>query len=495
MRIPYVALNVSPNGGRTRPGAQDIVASVRSEVERGRLPAGSRLPPVRSLERSLGISKNTVKAAYDELCEQGLCETRAREGVFVAKRFSQRIDATSRRSPSPVRARPTPVPIGGWPSHGRLPLSMVFIDPELLPRERLTECYRSVLARPLKPYYDAQGHPPLREAIATRLRRRGIDTTADEVVITTGSQHALDIVARSIAGDGIAHENPVYGHARMLYASLGKRTIPLPLDPFVGPDLEAWSRTLAKTKPSLLYAITSYQNPTGYSYTTSELIRLLELSAEHGFGLLEDDWGSDMRTGTEHRPTLRALGGENVVYVNSFTKKLLPALRLGYVVASKALVPTLTFHKRLAILANAQLSEAVLAEFLERGYYDVHLTRLQAALDARYHRTLEVLRATMPEEVRFTTPGGGPTLWLDLPRTIDLPTLRKNLAAKGVDIEDASAQFEGPALLHGFRVSYAFLPEADLERALGILATEVTRLCAAMRHVAPVPTQRVARAR
>ncbi len=475
MRIPYVALHVSPNGGRTKPGARDIVTAVRAEVDRGRLPAGSRLPPVRSLERSLGISKNTVKSAYDELCERGLCESRAREGVFVAQRFAARVRDVAKRAPTPVRLRETPEVIGGWPKSGRLPLSMVFIDPDLLPRERLTECYRAVLARPLRPYYDAQGHPPLREAIATRLRRRGIDTSADEVIITTGSQHAIDIVTRAIAGDTVAHENPVYGHARMLFSSLGKKTLPLALDPFVGPDLDAWSRALAKTRPSLLYAITSYQNPTGYSYTTSELVRLLELSAEHGFGLLEDDWGSDMRSGTEHRPTLRALGGEDVLYVNSFTKKLLPALRLGYVVANRALVNTLTFHKRLAILANAQLSEAVLAEFLERGYYDVHLARLQVALDKRYHNTLEVLREGMPEEVRFTTPGGGPTLWLDLPRSVDLPLLRAALAARNVDIENADVQFDGPPLLHGFRVSYAYLPEAALATALDILVAEVKR--------------------
>lgn len=480
MRTPYVALNVSPNGGRTKPAARDIVAAVRSEITRGLLPSGSRLPPVRSLEQTLGISKNTVKAAYDELCEQGLCESRAREGVFVAKRFAAKRPERALAVPTPVHVRATPTAIAGWPDPTRLPLSVVFIDADLLPRERLTECYRAVLARPLRPYYDAQGHGPLREVIAERLSRRGIDARPEHVLITTGSQHAIDVVTRAMSGDVVAHEDPVYGHARMLFSSLGKKTVALPLDPFAGPDLDAWARTLARAKPSLLYTITSYQNPTGYSYTTSELVRLLELSAEHGFGLLEDDWGSDMRSGTEHRPTLRALGGENVVYVNSFTKKLLPALRLGYVLASPALVPTLIHHKRLAILANAQLSEAVLAEFLSRGYYDVHLTRLQAALDTRYHHALDVLRTIMPEEVRFTTPGGGPTLWLDLPRRVSVASLRASLAAKGVDIEDASAQFAlaGTPHLNGFRVSYAYLPEAKLERALGLVAAELRRVLA-----------------
>jgi len=205
-------------------------------------------------------------------------------------------------------------------------------------------------------------------------------------------------------------------------------------------------------------------------------VRITELAEKHGVSLLEDDWGSDMLSDSETRPTLRALGGESVLYINSFTKKLLPSLRVGFIVAPDELVPTLVAQKRLSTLGSPWLPEAALAEFLDRGYYDTHLAALQEALDARYRACLEALRDLMPEEVRWTTPGGGPTLWLDFPAKFELGKLRAALLARGIFVEDTTAAFFGEPHLNGFRVSYAFVPEVELRRALEVLAGEVKRL-------------------
>jgi DNA-binding transcriptional MocR family regulator len=176
-----------------------------------------------------------------------------------------------------------------------------------------------------------------------------------------------------------------------------------------------------------------------------------------------------MLSGSEYRPTLRFLGGPNVVYINSFTKKLLPSLRVGFLVAEGSVMPSLVAAKRLSTLGNPWLTEAVLAEFLDRGYYDAHLAALQRELDVRYARCLDLLNETMPQGVRWTTPGGGPTLWLEVPRAVDLAELRGRLAERGVVVESSDSGFDGPPHLHGFRISYAFLPPATLERALRIV--------------------------
>jgi DNA-binding transcriptional MocR family regulator len=171
----------------------------------------------------------------------------------------------------------------------------------------------------------------------------------------------------------------------------------------------------------------------------------------------------------EYRPMLRMLGGKHVLYVNSFTKKLLPSLRIGFVAASPELVPTLVAMKRLSTLGNAWLTEAVVAEFLDRGYYDTHLQGLQKALDTRYAACLEALDQLMPDGVRWTRPGGGPTLWLEVPRSIDMAALEGYLARRGVYASNASAAFLGEPHLHGFRIAYAFLAEEPLRAALTIL--------------------------
>lgn len=471
-RTPYVGLHVAT--GSRRATAADIVASVQREIAAGSLPAGSRLPPVRALERQLGLSKNTAQAAYDELVARGLVEAREREGVFVLA--ASKIERTT-----PVAAPPLPslvVPPLMRPersSRGTTTLSTVFIDPELLPTERIAECARSVLREKMPAFYEPQGYRPLREAIARRLAARGLDVEADEIVITTGSQQSLDIVARSLAVRRIALESPVYGYAKLLFESLGCDLVGMRLDPWNGIDLELWERALA-TKPSLAYLIPSFHNPTGYSYSSGELRGVLDLCQRHGVAILEDDWGSDMLSDGEYRPMLRMLGGKNVLYVNSFTKKLLPSLRVGFVAASPELVPTLVAMKRLSTLGNAWLTEAVVAEFLDRGYYDTHLQSLQKALDTRYAACLAALDELMPDGVRWTHPGGGPTLWLEVPRSIELPALEAHLARRGVIVSNASAAFLGDAHLHGFRIAYAYLSELEMRSALTILADALRAL-------------------
>ncbi len=477
MRAPFFSFPVQSGQPGRRVAAQDLVTAVLAELKAGHLPAGGRLPPVRVLERQLGLSKNTVQAAYDELVARGALETREREGVFVARGPSAAPPFEPRAVPPKPSMRPPPSLFRQAPPPGSIALSTVLIDPALLPRERIADCVRSALRAPgMSALYDFQGHPLLRQLIADRLSARGIPATAAEVITTIGSQQALDLVARALDVRRIAIEDPVYAHARSLFETHGHALTPLPLDPFSRVPLERWEALLSRDKPGLLYAVTSFQNPTGYSYATHELAFLLEQAERHGFALMEDDWGSDMLSDSDVRPALRALGGENVLYVNSFTKKLLPSLRVGFLVAPKELVPTLVAMKRLSTLGSPWLPEATLAEFLDRGYYDTHLLELQRALDARYRSCLDTLRTLMPEEVRFTTPGGGPTLWLDFPTRVSLPELRSRLLARGVFAEDTSSAFHGTPHLNGFRVSYAYVPEGDLVRALEVVATEARRL-------------------
>jgi DNA-binding transcriptional MocR family regulator len=472
-----VGLHVS--SGARRATAADIVASVQREIASGALPAGARLPPVRALEKQLGLSKNTAQAAYDELVACGLVEAREREGVFVLGSPRAAAAAPVLEAPLPELV-PPPLALPAPASRGQTQLSTVFIDPDLLPTARIAECARAVLRRGMPSQYEPQGYLPLRAAIAERLCARGLDVHRDEVVITTGSQQSLDVVARALATRRIAVESPVYGYAKLLFESLGHDLIGLPIDPFRaggGIDLALWEQRLAaRPAPGLAYLISAFHNPTGYSYSSAELRGVLELCQRHGVAILEDDWGSDMLSGGEYRPMLRMLGGDHVLYVNSFTKKLLPSLRVGFIAAARELVPALVAMKRLSTLGNPWITEAVVAELLERGLYDAHLLSLQRALDARYSACLAALDDLMPDGVRWTRPGGGPTLWLEVPRSIDLPALQDHLARRGVAAGSASVAFLGEPHLHGFRIAYAYLSERELAAALTLVADGIRAL-------------------
>ncbi|HEY3495760.1 MAG TPA: aminotransferase class I/II-fold pyridoxal phosphate-dependent enzyme, partial [Polyangiaceae bacterium] len=265
MRPPFFSIAVRSAQPGRRVTADDVVRSVLEEVRTGHLPAGGRLPPVRVLERQLGLSKNTVQAAYDELVARGALETREREGVFVA-RSVESIPVAEPKAKVPVPPlRPVPTLFRKGPPPGALALSTVLIDPQLLPRERVADCIRSVLKLPgLQPLYDYQGHPMLRELIAARLNARGVPAKASQIVTTVGSQQALDMVARALDVRRVALENPVYPHGRLLFESHGLAPTALPLEPFEGVPFDRWEQLLSATRPGLFYAITSFQNPTGY---------------------------------------------------------------------------------------------------------------------------------------------------------------------------------------------------------------------------------------
>ncbi|ETW98635.1 MAG: hypothetical protein ETSY2_42515, partial [Candidatus Entotheonella gemina] len=273
-RQPYLQINVNKhNAGRSLSVAQ-IVTALKEQIAMDQVAPGCRLPPVRVLAHQLGMSKTTIQLAYDELVAQGLVESTERIGLFVA--------SGPRPVPVATEAIVVPPPCISLPatvvsaqtrtrSDGMLNLSSVFIDPDLLPHDKLSACFRSVVKQP-RAYsaYHEQGFPPLRQAIAERLQARGIDAGAEDIVITAGSQQALDLVCRVLKQKRIATENPAYSHGKALFEMNGMATLPLPLDPFCGIDPEVWERQLASS-PALLYLTTNYHNPTGYSYTTSEL--------------------------------------------------------------------------------------------------------------------------------------------------------------------------------------------------------------------------------
>jgi DNA-binding transcriptional MocR family regulator len=474
-RAPHLHVNIRPRAGRRRVAQDDIVDAVSDEHRAGRLPGGSRLPPVRVLEHQLGISKNTVQAAYDELCARGILVAKERDGVFVAPSREKDAEAWPRINAPGARFSTIPLRSTGLGPEVT-PLGMVFVDPEIMPRDRIAECFRSALNIPgLHNFYDAQGYPPLREAIARRLSARGIEAGPDDIVITTGSQQALDAACRALSTRKVAVENPVYHYARALFASLGAELSPLRLDPFAPLPIDEWRAVLKATRPELFYVITSFHNPTGRSCSTHELFQILTLARELDFALLEDDWGSDMLSHSEYRPTLRALGGPEVLYVNSFTKKLLPSLRLGFIAGNARTVPALVAAKRVATLGNPMLIEAALTEFLERGYYDTHLAAMQAELDRRYQACLAALSELMPPGVTWTTPGGGVLVWLELPREVDLARLRERLAERHVAIDARTLAFSGEPHLHGFPIGYAYLSSQRLRAALEVLAEELAR--------------------
>ena len=477
---PYLDLNLNAWNTAGRPSAEALVDAVKQRLEANHLAPGCRMPPVRVLAHQLGLSKNTVQRAYDELVAQGLFENRKRVGLFLASppRAQAPRPRTRAAAPTLVDLPPLwlPPPAQTAPQRPAIALSGATIDAELLPTDKFDACLRTALKdrqSALGKYPDPQGFYPLRKLIAARLNKRGIPARPEDIVTTLGSQQCLDIICRVLDNRHLALENPAYSIGRKLLETNGAKLDGLPLDPFKGLDLDDWEKRIARSRPGLLYLIPHFQNPTGYCYSDNELARVVDISRQYGCGLLEDDWGSDMLSYSEFRPSLRARGGDQVLYMNSFTKKLLPSMRLGYIAGNEATTPVLVRSKEISVLGTPLIIEAALFEYLDRGYYDVHLKQLNAELDRRYQNCLDLLRQLMPDGVKWTAPGGGPTLWLEVPLRVDLDGVVQGLAARGVLVRHMESAFFGRRHLHGFRICFAHPPPADLQLGIELLAAQI----------------------
>lgn len=431
------------------------------------------LPSPRILARQLGVSEKIIRAAYRLLENRALVKRRGR-AVLAVPRHASLLRA---KPPAPSAPKLRPLlpanrPARGTPGH--ITLSSAFIDPRLAPTADLAYCMRAALRTPgPSTYAHLQGYLPLRQLIARRLRPLGIEADPEHILLTVGSQQVIDLVCRSLETRHVATEDPGYAAARALFQLGDVEVTPLPIDPFGaygGVNAARWRHRLATRRPSLAFLTSSFQNPTGYSYSTAELQQILAWSEEFQFGILEDDWASDMLSPGEGRATLRALGGDAVLYMNAFTKKTLPSLRVGYVVANERTLPGLLQSKKLSINGPPMMIEETLFEFIEQGYYDEHLRRMQAEVAARYRHCLKAMRSLLPEPVRWTLPGGGPLLWLELPRQLSVESVIDDLAQRQILVNPSTSSFSAAPHLHGFMIGYAFPDRGEMTTAIEVLA-------------------------
>lgn len=475
-KTPYIRFHFDAKNSGQPLNTEQVVAIIKDQILKDNRFKGCRLPPVRALAHQLGLSKNTIQNAYDELRAQGLVESKDRSGIFVKSGNEERSFKKSVTVPGPELKNISYEEFKRPKAPNAIILSSVFIDPRILPIEKLTACFRSVLKSPGIPeFHDHQGMPALREKISNRLKKRGIDVDKEHIVLTNGSQQALDLVTRALTTKIVGTEDPSYRLGKYLFEMNGIKTFGLPIDPFSGIDTKVWQKRLEKNRPGLVYLTTNFQNPNGYSYSSSEISSIVNWASEYKFGILEDDWGAEMLSYSEFKPGLRAMGGSNVLYMNSFTKKVLPSLRLGYIAANEKTIGPLMMAKRVSTIAAPGIIEAVMFEFLDRGYYDSHLKYIQDELDIRYEYCLSLLRELMPIEVKWTTPGGGPVLWLELPRRVNLEKLLEKLKNQDVIIQLSKDAFFGEPHSHGFKIGYALLNQKEMELAISKAAVEIKK--------------------
>ncbi len=464
-----------------------IFDQIRSLILAGRLSAGMALPPTRALAEQLSLSRNTIILAYERLIAEGYIEARGTAGTFVTSLLPDELLQISVDAPNQDfddELDPEPVLCFAGAPGGDGKSNRPDIDfwagrsaPESFPMR----AWRKLLVRKLDStdvnladYGDPAGLLEIRHAIAEHLARsRGMIVSAEQVIITGGSQDGLNLIHRLLNDRRRSFfvENPCYQGAALLFQSLGEDVCPIPVD---GAGLKV--SALPKDQTGVVFVTPSHQFPTGATLTLERRVQLLKWAEATDSVIIEDDYDSDFRY---DGPPLTALAGldssRRVFYLGTFSKSLGAGLRLGFTVVPKAYAARSRQVKAYMNSGQPWLDQIVLAEFLGGGEFDRHLRRVRKIYRSRRDHLVRCLHEVFPETTISGEHCGLHLVWKmpkGFPPASDIQTAARSLGIGIYSLRSSAAlDFNQNSEDDIFIVGYSSVPEADTTRAIANLRT------------------------
>jgi GntR family transcriptional regulator / MocR family aminotransferase len=445
---------------------QQIYEQLRQLILQRSLLPGTRLPTTRQLASQLAIGRGTVTMAYEQLAAEGYTVSRVGAGTYICDDLpAGSVVETSTEMFTPRLSqwgeRVMDAAIG---TEDESPGSRPVIDfgfgrsfPHIFPYDiwrRLLARYLSTDDTMLSRYGSVAGFHPLREAVSSYLiRLRGVHCTSDRVVIVSGMQQALDIVARLLLnpGDEVLVESPGYVDAFRLFQVCGARLRPLAVDDNGFPV----ERIPEDCRARFAFVTPSNQFPRGGTMPLARRLALLDWARRNQALVLEDDYDSELRYSGHPVAALQGLDKDGrVIYLGSFSKVLFPALRLGYVVLPDRLLTPFLETKQLIDRGSPTLTQAAVADFIAEGHFERHLRRLRHEYGRRWQALVTALEEHLPDQVSFVKAGAGLHIMIYLADDADEQQVILDAAAAGVDIYSGAAyhleQPARPSILLGF---------------------------------------------
>ncbi|MEV6846816.1 PLP-dependent aminotransferase family protein [Actinoplanes sp. NPDC051411] len=449
-----------------------VYRALRAAILDGRLPAGHRLPPTRALAADLRVARGSVATAYERLAAEGFLTTRVGSGTFVAM-VSER--QRPRRHPAdPLRPRAgwtfDPLPTSGEQAAPRYDFRTGIPDATLFPFDswrRLVSAELRLRANGPGTYAAPAGHPALRAAIARSLGYgRSVRATADDVVVTNGTQHALDLIARVLLkpGDVVAVEEPGYPPARRVFAAAGARVVGVPVDEdgLVVGDLPGAAR--------LVYTTPSHQFPLGGAMSLDRRRELLDWARRRPAAIVEDDYDSEFRFAARPLEPLYSLDTVGrVLYVGTFSKNMLPMVRTGFALLPPGLRDAVIAARQLGDGYGQVAVQAALARFIDEGQLARHVRRAGKAYGNRRSRILGELTAQPSLRVLPSAAGLHVTALLRDATPADAARISAAAANAGLAVEDVG-RYSVSSTIAGFVFGFGAIDPAVLDEGLAIFA-------------------------
>ena len=345
--------------------------------------------------------------------------------------------------------------------------------PELFPVEGMKEATDKVYAehgQQALQYGAAKGVTELRELILKRVKEKeNIDAKLENVMVTTGSEQAIDLVGKAFVnpGDTVIVEEPTYLCALDVFRSYGANFVSVPMDDD-GMKMDALEEALkAHPETALVYTVPNFQNPTGRTMPAERRKKFAELAAKYDVPVLEDNPYGDIRFAGEHVPSVKSFDhAGKVFYMSTFSKILAPGFRLGWLVADPKVIEKLTVLKQSADLHTDNLVQYVVTEFFKENDVDAHVKEISDRYGKRKQLMIDGIKKYFPKDVKYTDPEGGMFLWVEVPGVTDTVELFKQCLEHNVAFVPGDPFFAGKPQPGTFRLNYSNMQEDQIEVGL-----------------------------
>ena len=453
---------------------------IRSMIRSGTFKTGERLPSIRSLARNAQVNKLTVIEAYSILEADGLIYARPSSGYFVSAKSL---------TTKPIKSNFAPIQKVIIPQHrsvsffdiyqlsvqaktqpGVIDFSSGFpIISDLKDLQRHARRAMKQVTETLFNYDFPQGQLILREQVAKMLIQIGLEVSADNLIITNGSKQGLSLVMNYYLkpGDWIVTESPTYYGTLEIIENIEAKIIGIPMQGS-GMNLELLEQYLQSHSPKLIYTVSTLQNPTGITTTFQHRQQLLALARKYNCLILEDNAYEGLNFEPVPPPIKSLDSSDSVIYTGTFSKTLMPGLRVGYLLASGKHYRPLLEQKLFHDLHVSTVSQAIVSEYLASGHHRRHLNHLRASNLSSRNAMLQALERYFPSEATWTIPKGGLFLWVQLPPKVSIAEIARQAWLEKIFIYSGMPFFPGQNGYNALRLNFSHPPET-IERGIAIL--------------------------
>lgn len=453
----------------------------------GVLPANTKLPSTRKLAQELGINRNTVLAAYEELESKGLLNSHVGIGTFVTE-ISDLINEETKRGAERFN----------WSNHISIDYdeyilySMVQLykiathhsyisfggaipDERLLPLDLIKRTFNMAVLEGKENIFNygpVEGYAPLREYISMKMNGMGVKVSGKDVFITSGSQQALEISSRILIkpGDYVFTEEPTYTGALSVFSMLKAKIKGIPMQ-HNGLNIGILVESIKRFNPKLIYIIPNYHNPTGIQMSLDKRKEFMSLVDKFNIPVIEDDVCGDLSYEGELVPPLKALDRKGqVIYISSWSKILVPAFRVGWAVVEDDFVrEKFKAIKGFEDVTSNIISQAIIHKFCLRGYMKTHLNRIKKEYKKRRNIMLEAIKEFFPESCNFTKPDGGLVIWVRFLDGVNLNDVFEECIKKGILFAPGSLFYYSRKGFNELRLGFAPNEEGKIREGISIL--------------------------